>query len=81
MTTANIFFLVVGVIVALVGLVMLIGALRSGKHDGSIDRAERRSTALLIAGMMLMAFGLVLGGFAIGYATTKPLDLNLGASS
>jgi hypothetical protein len=26
--------------------------------------------------MMLTAFGLLLGGFAIGYATTKPLDLN-----
>ena len=33
---------------------------------------SRKSTAQLIAGMMLLAFGLVLGGFAIAYATTKP---------
>ena len=31
---------------------------------------------MLIGGMMLTAFGLILGGFAIAYATTEPLDLN-----
>ena len=72
MSGANIAFLIVGILFTLVGLGMLIGALRSGKHDGSVGRAERRSTALLIAGMMVLAFGLVLSGFAIAYATTKP---------
>ena len=76
MSGANIAFLIVGILFTLVGLGMLIGALRSGKHDGTVGRAERRSTALLIAGMMVLAFGLVLSGFAIAYATTKPYDVN-----
>ena len=72
MSGANIGFLIVGILFTLVGLVMLVVALRSGKHDGSVNRAERRSTALLISGMMVLAFGLVMSGFAIAYATTKP---------
>lgn len=69
MTAANILFTVVGAIAALVGIVMLIAAIRSGVDD------RPRNQGLLIAGMMLTAFGLVLAGFAIGYATTRPLNL------
>lgn len=70
MTGANILFLVVGIIAALAGLVMLIAALRGRVGE------SRKSTGLLIAGMMALAFGLVLGGFAIAYATTEPYDFN-----
>lgn len=66
----NILFIIVGALAALVGLVMLIAALR-GRPGTS-----RKSTGLLIAGMMALAFGLVLAGFAIAYATTEPYDFN-----
>jgi Ca2+/H+ antiporter len=81
MSGANIVFLIVGILFTLVGLAMLAVALKSGKHDGSIDRAERRSTALLISGMMVLAFGLVMSGFAIAYATTKPYDFSNTAAA
>ena len=54
----------------LVGAGMIVVAIRGGVHD------RPRNTMLLIAGMMAAAFGLVLGGFAIAYATTEPLDFN-----
>ncbi|MFL6735322.1 MAG: hypothetical protein ACJ8EY_11600 [Sphingomicrobium sp.] len=69
----NTLFVVVGAIAVLVGLTMLVKGVRSGVE------ARPRNMALLIAGMMMTAFGLVLGGFAIGYATTGPLDLNAAA--
>ena len=80
MTSSTVLFLVVGIVFTLVGLVMLLAALRGAKsHDGTASRAERQSTALLIAGMMVLAFGLVMTGFAIAYATTKPYDFNTAA--
>jgi hypothetical protein len=69
-TGANIGFLVVGSIAALIGLAMLIAALRGRVGE------SKKSTGLLIAGMMALAFGLVLAGFAIAYATTEPYDFN-----
>lgn len=74
MTSANILFLVVGILAALVGLVMLAAALRGRVGE------SRKSTGLLIAGMMILAFGLVMSGFAIAYATTEPYDFNSSAS-
>ncbi|MEO5774958.1 MAG: hypothetical protein ABIQ32_12700 [Sphingomicrobium sp.] len=73
MSSANILFVVVGAIALLAGLTMLVTALRGGVEG------RPRNHLLLIAGMMATAFGMVLGGFAIGYATTGPLDLNTGA--
>ena len=70
MSSANILFIVVGALAALIGLVMVIAALRGRPGE------SRKSTAQLIAGMMALAFGLVLGGFAIAYATTDPYDFN-----
>jgi len=67
---ANILFLVVGIIAALLGLGMLFAALRGRVGE------SKASTGLLIAGMMLLAFGLVMSGFAIAYATTKPYDFD-----
>lgn len=66
----NILFILVGAIAVLIGAGMLIAALRGRVGE------SRKSTAQLIAGMMVLAFGLVLGGFAIAYATTEPYDFN-----
>ena len=73
MSGSNILFVVVGALAFLAGFVMLVAGIRGGVE------ARPRNHVLLIAGMMSAAFGLVLGGFAIGYATTKPLDLNRAA--
>ena len=70
MTAANILFLVVGVIAALIGTGMLIAALRGRPGE------SKKSTGLMIAGMMALAFGLILGGFAVAFATTEPYDFN-----
>ena len=70
MSGANILFLVVGIIAALMGLGMLVAALRGRVGE------SKASTGLLIAGMMLLAFGLVMSGFAIAYATTEPYDFS-----
>ncbi|GAA4025063.1 hypothetical protein GCM10022280_27420 [Sphingomonas swuensis] len=66
MTGTNILFVAVGAVAGLAGLIMLIAALRGRPGE------SRKSTGLLIAGMMALAFGLVLSGFAIAYSTTKP---------
>lgn len=70
MSGANILFVVVGAVALIAGLVTVVKALRGGVEG------HPRNTMLLIAGMMGTAFGMILGGFAIGYATTEPLDLN-----
>ena len=70
MTAANILFVVVGALALLAGLGMLFTGIRGGVESSP------RNQVLLIAGMMSAAFGLVLGGFAIGYSTAGPLDLN-----
>jgi uncharacterized membrane protein len=67
-------FAIVGILLAIVGLVLLVKALR-----GRVGTSPR-STAMLIAGMMLTAFGIVIAGFAIVYQHTAPLDLNTGAA-
>ncbi|MCA1653240.1 MAG: hypothetical protein ABR588_03965 [Sphingomicrobium sp.] len=74
MTAANILFVVVGAIALLVGLGMVVTGIRAG-----VDQRPRNNI-LLIAGMMLLAFGLILGGFAIAYTTAGPLDLNAGTA-
>lgn len=66
----SILFIIVAAIAILIGAGMLIAALRGRVGE------SRKSTAQLIAGMMILAFGLVLGGFAIAYATTEPYDFN-----
>ncbi|MEO6360183.1 MAG: hypothetical protein ABIO43_06380 [Sphingomicrobium sp.] len=70
MSATNILFVAVGAIALIAGLAMLVTGMRGGAN------VRPRNAILLIAGMMSTAFGLILGGFAIGYATTEPLDLN-----
>ena len=62
-------FVILGAIALVVGLGVLVSALRRG-------RDEPKHVAMLIGGMMLTAFGLILAGFAIAYQTAAPLDLN-----
>jgi len=66
MSPANILFAVLGAAALLAGVTMLVAAIR-GK-PGKVPR----HTAMLIAGMMATAFGLLMTAFAIGSATTKP---------
>ncbi len=39
-----------------------------------------KHVAMLIAGMMITAFGLLLTGFAIAWQAAVPFDLNSGAA-
>ena len=79
MTPANLLFTIAGIGALLVGLVMLLrpSLVRALLR---INPSEPAQYGLLIAGMMLAAFGMLLGGFAIGYSTVKPLDFNQSAS-
>ena len=63
-------FIALGAIFLAVGLVMLVIAIR--RHQAQ----DPKHVAMLIAGMMISAFGLILDGFAIAYQTAAPLDLN-----
>jgi Ca2+/H+ antiporter len=65
-------FVILGVIAAIVGLSLLVTAIRHQKEQ------RPRYAAMLIGGMMMTAFGLVIAGFAIAYQRTPPLDLNTG---
>ena len=76
MDDLNILFVAIGAVAFVAGLAMLVCAIRSGQVG-----EQPRATAMLIAGMMITAFGLLMAGFAIGFATSEPLDLNAEAAS
>ena len=63
-------FVGIGVVALLIGLVLLVTAIRHQQ-----DR-QPKYAAMLIGGMMMTAFGLVIGGFAIVYQQSAPLALN-----
>ena len=63
-------FVPIGAVVALVGLALLVTAIR---HQGE---RQPKYAAMLIGGMMLTAFGIVIAGFATAYERTTPLALN-----
>jgi len=67
-------FIILGVIAALVGILLVVSAIRGGAN------ASPRNTAMLIGGMMFAAFGVVIAGFALVYQRTAPLELNAGAA-
>jgi drug/metabolite transporter (DMT)-like permease len=67
-------FVAIGALAAIVGLVLLVTAIR---HQGE---QRPRYAAMLIGGMMMTAFGIVIAGFAIAYQRAAPLDLNTGAA-
>jgi uncharacterized membrane protein len=69
MSATSIMFIAVAAIAELIGLMMILVAIRGGI-------AKRpRNAILLIAGMMASAFGLILGGFTLAYDSAAPLDL------
>ena len=76
MTPTNLLFTIAGIVALVVGLVTL---LRPSLVRGlfGIKPSEPAQYGLLIAGMMLTAFGMLLAGFAIGYSAVKPLDMNM----
>ena len=67
-------FILLGVAAAMIGLALLVTAIRGGVG------VQPKSAAMLIGGMMMTAFGIVIAGFAIAYNVAAPLDLNAGAS-
>jgi uncharacterized membrane protein HdeD (DUF308 family) len=67
-------FVLIGAVAFIVGLVLVVTAIRHQSEQ------QPRYAAMLIGGMMVTAFGLVIGGFAIAYQRTAPLDLNAGAA-
>ena len=69
--SATTLFLGLGPIAMLAGIAMMIAAIRGGVGQNP------KSTAMLIAGMMATAFGLLLTAFAIG--TSGPATLPQGA--
>ena len=62
MTAANLLFVAIGAVSLVVGLGTMAAAFRLG-------RESPKGVAMLIAGMMATAFGLLMAGFAIAYAT------------
>jgi len=60
MSTGFLIFAILGPIAFIVGIGMMIVAIRGGVGENP------KSTAMLIAGMMAAAFGLLLTAFAIG---------------
>ncbi|WP_309612077.1 hypothetical protein [Sphingomonas sp.] len=80
MTDANTLFVVAGAILLVAGLITLVRP-AIVRRLFSIRDGEPAKYGLLIAGMMLTAFGMLLAGFAIGYTTAAPLDLTPQTSS
>ena len=72
---SGVLFLVLGLVSLVAGLAVMIVALT--RHD----RAHPQGVAMLIGGMMATAFGLLMGGFAIGYALSAPAALNSQGAS
>jgi uncharacterized membrane protein YuzA (DUF378 family) len=75
-TPANLLFTIAGIGALVAGLVTLLRPSLIRALFG-MKASEPAKYGLLIAGMMLAAFGTLLAGFAIGYSTTKPLDMNI----
>ena len=57
------------------GLAMLVGAIRGAQRD------RPKGAAMLIAGMMVTAFGLLIAGFAIAFAIGGAADRNADDSA
>ncbi len=61
----NILYVAIGAIAFVAGVAVLVRAIRGRPGE------DPKSTAMLIAGMMITAFGLLMAGFAISYATAE----------
>ena len=67
-------FVLIGAVAFVVGLVLVVTAIRHQSEQ------QPRYAAMLIGGMMVTAFGLVIGGFAIAYQRAAPLNFPAGAA-
>jgi hypothetical protein len=65
MGNLNILYVGIGAVAFLAGVAMLVRAIRGRPGE------DPKSTAMLIAGMMITAFGLLMAGFAIAYASAE----------
>jgi hypothetical protein len=74
MSSTNLLFVAIGAVSLLLGIGVLVAAIRGAPGT------DPKSTAMLIAGMMVTAFGLLMAGFAIAYSTGGPSDLNAEAA-
>ena len=73
MGDVNLLSVAIGAVAFVVGLIMLVRAIRG--NPGTTPKA----TAMLIAGMMVTAFGMLMAGFAIGFAAGEPVHVDGGA--
>lgn len=67
-------FIPLGAVALVCGGTMLVTGIR--RHQAQ----HPKHVAMLIAGMMITAFGLMLTGFAIAWQAAAPSDLNSGAT-
>jgi hypothetical protein len=65
----NLLFVAVGAVSLLAGIAVMAVALCQG-------RESPKGVAMLIAGMMVTAFGLLMAGFAIAFATGEPVEVS-----
>jgi hypothetical protein len=65
----NLAFVFLGCIAAIAGLALLVAGIRGRPGENP------KATAKLIGGMMLAAFGILIAGFAIGYARAAPMEV------
>jgi hypothetical protein len=65
MSGTNLLFVAIGAASLLLGLGVLIAAIRGAPGT------DPKSTAMLIGGMMITAFGLLMAGFSIAYSTAE----------
>jgi hypothetical protein len=59
-----------GAVGLIAGIAMVVTAIRGPVGE------QPKSAALLIAGTMVAALGLIIAGFALAYQSAPPLDLN-----
>ena len=78
MNLVNIINLAVGLTALTGGLVMLGIALRRHKRDHRANSPG--GVAMLIAGMMVTAFGLFITAFAIAFSTGEPVGQHAGVA-
>lgn len=65
MRDLNILHVAIGAVSLLLGLGVLVTAIRGAPGT------DPKSTAMLIGGMMITAFGLLMAGFAIAYSSVE----------
>ena len=65
MSGTNLLFVAIGALALLIGLALLVMAIRGAPGT------DPGSTAMLIGGMMIATFGLLMAGFAIAYSSAE----------